>query len=471
MAMHDDNPCSSSRRSFLRGCGLTLTGFGVSSLFPGAFMRHAMAAGTGDERLIFIFLRGGNDGINSVIPHGDPQYNLTTRKSLYIPPAEAVDLNGFASLHPAMAGLTDAYNAGDLAVIHRAGYPSSSQSHFIGQRIWENGSPGQSGLFEGWLARYIHEQAAEFAGDIPAMSVQPETPILLRGKDTFLNITDAAGFYEIPGLEQAKTINAWRKTYDELDDLKPYRPILSQAGVRLMDSLGVYESWDQANWNPKDPDNPTWSLFPVNSATNPLDPSGPQGRKFSSGAYSFFTNLKITALSLLESGGTSNGTRVAGTELQGFDTHIREGSTNGRHAELLSWLAYGIRSLRIVLSGAALDPRAYSSIWNKTVVVTMSEFGRTSATNGNNGTDHAAASCMWVAGGNLTGGVYNCDSTTWPAGVMFGLDGRYLLYRTDFRAIFWEILRDHMGALPANVETIFPGYGAGNLASQELGLI
>jgi hypothetical protein len=303
------------------------------------------------------------------------------------------------------------------------------------------------------------------------MSVQPETPILLRGKDTFLNITDAAGFYEIPGLDQAKTINAWRKTYDELDDLKPYRPILSQAGVRLMDSLDVYESWDQANWNPKDPDNPTWSLFPVNSATNPLDPSGPQGRKFSSGAYSFFTNLKITALSLLESGGTSNGTRVAGTELQGFDTHIREGSTNGRHAELLSWLAYGIRSLRIVLSGAALDPRAYSSIWNKTVVVTMSEFGRTSATNGNNGTDHAAASCMWVAGGNLTGGVYNCDSTTWPAGVMFGLDGRYLLYRTDFRAIFWEILRDHMGALPANVETIFPGYGAGNLASQELGLI
>ena len=469
--MKRSNPFSCSRRSFLRGSGLALTGFGVSSLFPGAIMRHAMAAGAGDERFIFIFLRGGNDGINSVIPHGDPSYNVGNRKALYIPPEEAIDLNGFASLHPAMGSLMDAYNAGEVAVVHRVGYPNSSQSHFSGQRIWENGNPVESGLFEGWMSRYIQEQAAEFAGEMPAMSIQNETPILLRGAQTFVNISDPEGLYQFINPNQPKTVAAWRKTFAELDDVRTYRPILSQAGVRLMDSLSVYESWDQAGWNPKDPDNPTWSLFPVNISSNPPDPSGPGGRKFSSESYSFFNNLKIAALSLLESDGTSNGTRVAGTELSGFDLHIKAGTTDGRHAKLLSWLAYGIRSLRIVLSGAALDPRAYSSIWGKTVVATMSEFGRTTVTNGSRGTDHASASCMWLAGGNINGGVYNCDSGSWPAGIMFGVDGRYLLYGTDYRAIFWEIMRDHMGALPANVETIFPGYGAGGLAAQELGLI
>ena len=77
---------------------------------------------------------------------------------------------------------------------------------------------------------------------------------------------------------------------------------------------------------------------------------------------------------------------------------------------------------------------------------------------------------MFVAGGNLRGGTYNCDTASWPAGVMFGINGRYLLQRTDYRAIFWEILRDHMGASPGSVDAIFPGYSGAGLASQEPGL-
>ena len=101
----------------------------------------------------------------------------------------------------------------------------------------------------------------------------------------------------------------------------------------------------------------------------------------------------------------------------------------------------------------------------------LSEFGRTSRENGNGGTDHAAASCLFLQGGTVNGGVYNCDAATWPAGVMFGIDGRYLLQRTDFRAIFWELIRDHMGANPATADTLFPDYTSSGLASQELGLI
>ena len=71
----------------------------------------------------------------------------------------------------------------------------------------------------------------------------------------------------------------------------------------------------------------------------------------------------------------------------------------------------------------------------------------------------------------MQGGVYNCDPTTWPAGVMLGVDGRYLLQRTDYRSVFWEILRDHMGAAAGTVDSIFPSYTASGLGSQELGLI
>lgn len=124
-----------------------------------------------------------------------------------------------------------------------------------------------------------------------------------------------------------------------------------------------------------------------------------------------------------------------------------------------------------MLSGAATDPRNYAAIWDKTVVVTLSEFGRTTIQNGSGGTDHAAASCLFAQGGPVNGAVYNCDASTWPSGVMFGVNNRYLLERTDYRAVFWEILRDHMGADPASVEAVFPGYTALGLASQELGLI
>jgi len=455
-----------ARRSFLRGSGLTLAGFGLTSLLPGPFIRHALAApATSDRRLLFIFLRGGNDGINAVIPHGDPQYSLTSRPTLYIPPAQAIDLNGFASLHPAMQDLTEVYDAGDLAVLHRVGYPNNSQSHFDGQRIWENGDPTRTHLFEGWLYRYVKEHAVDAGVSLPVISVQGTAPVILRGDDKFVNVANPDGFgYVLSEPRRSKLAGAWHQVFNDLTGLEPYGPVLSQTGVNLVNVLDEYASWDQANWNPRDPGD-GYSLFPVNGATDP------EGR-FSPSSYGFFHSLKICALSLLESDGMSgNGTRVTGTQLGGWDLHSGQGQLNGNHAQLLSWLAHGIRSLRIVLSGAATDDRTYPAIWDQVAVTTLSEFGRTSDENGSQGTDHAAASCLFVAGGSVNGGVYNCDGTTWPAGVMYGIGGRYLLERTDYRAIFWEILRDHMGASPAAVESVFPGYTALGLGAQEPGIV
>ena len=467
--MSDQERCDCSRRSFLHGAGLTLAGFGLSSLLPGPFVSSALAA-TGpfsNRRLLFIFLRGGNDGLNTVIPAGDPDYNLTNRPNIYIPNASSLDLgNGFARLHPAMAELMPVFNAGDLAVVHRVGFPANTKSHFDDQRVWENGNPAQTKLFEGWLYRYIQENAISAGVLLPALSVQANQPILLRGQEPFVNIASPNSFDYIYGdPKRTKLTNAYDGQYTNLSGLEPYRPLLTQTSIKLIDTLDEYRSWSQQTWDPKDP-NTGFSLFPVSDATNPNFPPG----LFTSASYSFFRALKVCALSLLESDAVNNnGTRVAGCELGGFDTHNSQGTATGAQATILSWLAYGIKSLQIVLSGAANDPRGYPSIWNDTIVTTLSEFGRTSKENGSIGTDHAAASCLFVAGGAVNGGVYNCDPATWPAGTMFADAGRYVSLRTDYRAIFWEILRDHMGADPAKVNNVFPGYTG--LGLTELGLI
>ncbi|HKQ98080.1 MAG TPA: DUF1501 domain-containing protein [Candidatus Polarisedimenticolia bacterium] len=467
--MSDHPHCDCNRRSFLRGAGLTLAGFGINSLLPSAFLNQAMAAvgPFSNRRLLFIFLRGGNDGINTVIPGGDPDYNTTNRPTLYIPNASSLDLgNGFARLHPSMGQLLPLYATGDLAVVHRVGYPNNTKSHFDDQRVWENGDPTHTKLFEGWLYRYIEENAVSSGVMLPALSVQSNQPVLLRGAEPFVNIANPNSFdYIYSDPKKTKITSTFDAQYSNLSGLEPYRPLLTDTSIKLVDTLDEYRSWSQATWDPKDP-NTGFSLFPVSDATNPPTSPGP----FSTSSYGFFRALKVCALSLLESDAVNNnGTRVAGCELGSFDTHNAQGAATGSQAALLSWLAYGLKSLQVVMSGAANDPRAYPAIWNDTVVTTLSEFGRTSKENGSVGTDHASASCLFIAGGTVNGGVYNCDAGTWPAGVMFGDSGRYLTVRTDYRAIFWEILRDHMGADPAKVNNVFPGYTG--LGLTELGLI
>ena len=254
--------CSCSRRSLIRGAGLTLAGFGVSSLFPSMFVRNAMAAGTGDQRFMFIFLRGGNDGLNAVIPHGDSDYNTTTRPTLYLSPGESIDLgNGFASLNPALEDLMDAFNAGDLAIMHRIGYENSSHSHFDGQRIWENGDPQQAGMFEGWLYRMIQQCALDQGVDLPVMSVQSVPPVLLRGNVSYVNVANPDTFDYLDGdPKRSKYDSAWRNLYQNLPGMAPFRSLLADTEDKLSGTLDEYRTWDQLNWDPKDPIT-GWSLF------------------------------------------------------------------------------------------------------------------------------------------------------------------------------------------------------------------
>jgi uncharacterized protein (DUF1501 family) len=468
--MRPHENCSCSRRGFLKGSGLSLAGVGLSTMLPAAVIDYVLAneSLTG-KRLLFLYMGGGCDVINTVIPHGDADYNTTTRPSLYIPPQGqpngAINLNGFASFHPSLAKLMDSFNAGDLAVIHRVGYPTMSLSHFDGYKIWNGGDPGNKQILDGWLYRYVQQNAIASGAALPIVTVNGATPALLTGSERYVNIANVDSFDYIHAQPaRSKFRDYWRELYAGTQGLESFRPVLSQTGVKLVDVVEQYKLWDQLNWNPKDPNTGQY-LFPVDSAT---DSAG-----FGFGAYGFFKNLRVCALSLLESDGRGNGTRLSGMEMNGFDTHDGQGTvTTGAHPELLRWIAWGLNSLRIVFNAAEVyDPghaRSYTPIWDDVAIVTYSEFGRTSRENGSLGTDHGQATFSLVAGGSVNGGVYNCDGASWAPGSMFSVDGQYLAHVTDFRAIFWELLRDHMGANPVARDTIFPGYGAAGLTELNL---
>ena len=149
--------------------------------------------------------------------------------------------------------------------------------------------------------------------------------------------------------------------------------------------------------------------------------------------------------------------KILGLNIGGWDTHADQGQANGSHGNRLGEVAQGFQALH-------LDPQ---SEWEDVIVVTMTEFGRTSKENAGKGTDHAEASAMFVAGGGVKGGVYNCDETRWKDGDLLSDNGRYLARKTDFRAIFGEIFRKHFGDDETTLEKVIPGYGEGATAKPD----
>jgi uncharacterized protein (DUF1501 family) len=143
--------------------------------------------------------------------------------------------------------------------------------------------------------------------------------------------------------------------------------------------------------------------------------------------------------------------KIVGMQIGGWDTHTRQGQITGAQPNLLAQMANGFRALYLDLRDQ----------WDKVLIVTMTEFGRTSRENGSQGTDHAESSVVFVAGGGVKGGIYNCNPATWKTGDIFSnRSGRYLAKRTDFRGIFGEIFTRHFGDSPQLLNQIIPGYTA-----------
>ena len=507
-----------TRRAFLDRSFKTGMAVALSTLVDVPFVvKRALAEGNiglNGKKLLFIFLRGANDALNSVIPILDSAYNATNRPNIMIPAdtvdysvpgacfdptqyldvagtarspadatfayAKAVGLgNGFAALHPSLKFLAPVYNAGDLALVHRVAYPRQSRSHFDSQDYWETGTPNNNLVTDGIFYRTMLESGLANSSPLTGISIQSSLPLSLRGSAaamTNLNDPTRYNLLSVPtptGDPKADGAIAQANRFGFPDKLS--RELLNLQYQNMLNTLQIFASinfGDSGNTfvdnAPTDGDTAAYYLFPTSNQKNggyTLHANDPNKYVVDTGAYGFFTNLKAASIILNKTDAI-----VAGTEYDGFDTHqMQVGATSvvGSHANLLRRIGWAMYALRKYFTYYA-----DKATWNNLIVVTLSEFGRTTVQNTSNGTDHAEGGVMFLAGGGIKGynkgnpsGVFGCsptDAIPWvpgQTGSMFGASGRYLKRAHDYRSVLGKIIRDHLGATPAQLARIIPGYG------------
>ena len=404
---------SITRRIFLRNSALAVVG---TAAVPSFLTRAAFGAVDGSgrpKRLVVIFQRGAADGLNIVVPHGEPQY-YAMRPSINIPKKSVIDLNGFFGLHPSLAPFQPLWEQKHLAIVHAAGSPDSTRSHFDAQDFMETGTPGVKITEDGWLNRSLRNLPASGQNvqnsPFRAIALGPSLPRILSGPQPAVamnNINDFSVGGKSP--KSSPAARAFEAMYDHSSDA-----VLHGTGEETFDAVKMLKDANPGKYTP---------------APGVNYPKGRFGDSLRQLAQLIKANL---------------GVQVAFADIGGWDHHVNEGSVEGQLANVLGDFSGSIAAFWNDLGDLGED----------TVVVTMSEFGRTARENGNRGTDHGHANVMFVLGGPVRGGkVYG----RWP-----GLDqsqlyeGRDLALTTDFRQVIGEAVTRHMGN--KNLAQVFPGY-------------
>jgi uncharacterized protein (DUF1501 family) len=403
-----------TRRVFL--CNGTLAVVGTAAL-PSFLARSVLAAtgpfGVGSRRLVVIFQRGAADGLNIVVPHGEPSY-YTMRPTINIPKTAVLDLDGFFGLHPAMASLQPLWNQHHLAIVHAAGSPDPTRSHFDAQDFMESGTPGVKATADGWLNRAIHSgEASAKASPFRAVALNPSLPRILSGNEPATAVSNINEFAVGGASAKAAPIaNSFESMYEQSVDT-----VMHGTGQATFEAVKMLKSANPSKYAPA------------------RGADYPRGR-FADGLKQLAQLIKANL-----------GVQVAFADIAGWDHHVNEGNTQGQIADVLRAFSQSLNAFWIDLGDLAED----------TLVITMSEFGRTARENGNRGTDHGHANAMFVLGGRVRGGkVYG----RWP-----GLDssqlfqGRDLALTTDFRQVVGEAVYSHLGNHDLN--TVFPGFPLG----------
>ena len=400
---------SITRRVFLRDGALAVVGTAAVPSFLTRAAFSAVEPGARNKRLVVIFQRGAADGLNIVVPHGEPQY-YALRPSINIPRKAVLDLDGFFGLHPSLAAFQTLWHQRHLAIVHAAGSPDPTRSHFDAQDFMESGTPGVKATEEGWLNRSLQDMP--HASPMPpfrAITSGPSLPRILSGSEAMVAMNNINEF-SVGGRNGKSTVaNTFEAMYDHSLDT-----VFHGAGAETFDAVKMLKSADPEKYRA------------APGANYPRVRFGDSLRQL---AQLVKANL---------------GVQVAFADIGGWDHHVNEGSTEGQIANVLTEFSQSLAAFWIDLGDLAED----------TVVVTMSEFGRTARENGNRGTDHGHANVMFVLGGPVKGGkVYG----RWP-----GLDpsqlyeGRDLALTTDFRRVIGEVVTRHMGN--KNLDAAFPGF-------------
>src|SRR6202030_4403032 len=409
-----NRPFTFSRRYFMKQGGVALVGL---SSMP-AFLQRAIAAtpSSGKKQLVVLFQRGAADGLNIVVPFGEQNY-YRMRPSIAIPEPRrggtdcAIDLDGFFALHPSLRPLAALFHKNELAIVHAAGSPDPTRSHFDAQDFMESGTPGLKATDDGWLNRALEIVPEENASPFRAVAMGPNLPRMLRGGAPAIALPDLKQFKvmaQSPGSGQMVE-GGFEAMYAQTVD-----HALHGTGTETFEAIDLLRKADPSKYQPEN-----GAQYPTSRLGQSLQQIG----------------------QLLKA---SIGVEVLFVDCGGWDNHVNEGGVQGQLSNLLKDLGQGLAAFHDDMGDRMQD----------IVFVTMSEFGRTAKENGNRGTDHGHANCMFVMGGDVKGGrVYG----KWP-----GLDdqqlndGRDLALTTDFRSVIGEILTRHIGV--KDLAPVFPGF-------------
>ena len=408
-----------TRRRFVQGCSAVIAGV------AGARFTNLVFGAPGDayneEILVVVFLRGGMDGLNVVIPIAgvDRGYYEAARPDLKVPASgagSALALSSQFGLHPAAAPLHSLYQDTKLSVVLAAGLDVANRSHFDAQEYIERGTPGDRTTATGWLARHF-ASASNLPDEIvmPSLSVGNTQATSLFGDRDNINLTDPDRFnLQIgPWGWRSAQRQALRHLYTGDDTW------LHVSGLQALDAMDIIEL------------NTSGSYTPANGAVYPSD--------------SFGDSMQVVAQMVK----LDLGLRVAAVDLGGWDTHNRQGDGSGGYfADLLGTLAEGMAALYTDLDG--VGAANYSQ---RLTVVAQSEFGRRLYQNADDGTDHGHGNVMFVLSGNAVGGVHGAWPGLAPAQLFDNAD---LEVTTDFRRVLSEILIRRMGNNRLGI--VFPGY-------------
>jgi uncharacterized protein (DUF1501 family) len=399
-----------SRRVFLKSGGVAMIGM---STIP-AFLQRAVAATPmpNKKKLIVLFQRGAADGLNIVVPYGEENY-YRIRPTIAIPQPRgggegaAVDLDGFFGLHPSLAPLGPLFHNGQLAIVHAAGSPDTTRSHFDAQDFMESGTPGVKATEDGWLNRTVGEMPEEGASPFRAVAMGPNLPLTLRGSAPAIALPDVKQFRVMS--QSTAVEGGFEALYAQTVD-----KVLRGTGTETFEAIDMLRKADPSRFPPE----------------NGADyPKGKVGQTLQQVAQLLKADI---------------GMEVGFVDTGGWDNHVNEGGPQGQMANLLRELGQGLAAMQQDLGNRMDD----------IVIVTMSEFGRTAHENGNRGTDHGHANCMFVMGGPVKGGkVYG----KWPGlGPSQLNEGRDLTLTTDFRSVLGELIAGHLGS--KNLQSVFPGF-------------
>ena len=403
---------------------LILDGFGAKAHTQATtpFMKAMLeVADANDNILVVIQLSGGNDGLNMVIPldQYDTYQSVSFRGNIAIDQNKVLKLKdtNLTGLHPSMTGLQRLYEEGKLSIVHSAGYPNPSFSHFRASDIWFTAVDADKLSTSGWLGRYVNDRYPGFPDSYPS-TANPD-PLAIQISSISATVFNTVSITSAIAIQDP---DAFARIVGDKPNISP-SPLPDTAG-------GKYTAFVRQQQT---------SSF---AYAGQLKIAAGKGKNLVNYPTNNSLADQLKIVSRLIHGGLQ--TKIYYVTLGGFDTHADQVSatdtSTGNHATLMQRVSEGIT--------AFMDDLKAQGTQDKVVGMTFSEFGRRAVSNGSKGTDHGWASPLFVFGNAVKTQIIGKNPN------LKDLDNGNIKLQTDFRQVYASILQDWMGASPASVKSI-----------------